>query len=304
MKAMILAAGLGTRLRPYSDYRPKPLFPVLGRPMVLHLIDQLQNHGVREIVVNSHFLHEKFSEILGGQKGVLLQVEADILGTGGGLRQARAFFGHDPFLAVNGDILHSLDLADIHRCHLASGAPVSLVVHDRPRYNNLRISATGQVTGLRVFEQDIAADSGDRLLAFVGVHVIDPAVLAEVPASGFYDIIDLYQLMIGAGVEINAIEVSGHFWTDIGTPHDYLDVHKRLLTDSSLVDLLGFKSPPFESVAVAGDAVLGRDVNFVDWAFVGGGARIGAQVKIIRSVVWDGAVVPAGAIIEDEIVVG
>ena len=117
------------------------------------------------------------------------------------------------------------------------------------------------------------------------------------------DIIDLYQQMIASGSEINAIEVSGHFWTDIGTPHDYLDLHKVLLTDPSLANLIAFNGSSTKPVAVANDVVLGRDVEFKDWAFVGARARIGDGARIIRSVVWDGAVVMEGAMIEDEIVV-
>jgi mannose-1-phosphate guanylyltransferase len=303
MKAMILAAGLGTRLRPYSEYRPKPLFPVLGKPLLLHLLAQLRRHGFQEIVVNSHFLNEQFRKILGGERDVSLQVEEDILGTGGGLRQARSLLGRTPFLLVNGDILHSLDLAAIYNQHLASAAPVSMVVHNRPRFNNLRVTANGQVTGLRVCEQDITPGSGDRLLAFAGIHVIDPNVLADIPVSGFYDIIDLYQKMIGAGAMINAIEVAGHFWTDIGTPRDYLDLHKVLLTDPALAAAVGLGSP-LKPVEVAAGALLGRNVEFNDWAFVGDGTRIGDGAKISRSVIWDGAVVRECAVIGDEIVVG
>ncbi|MEN8134978.1 MAG: NDP-sugar synthase [Thermodesulfobacteriota bacterium] len=303
MKAMILAAGLGTRLRPYSTYRPKPLFPVLGKPLLLHLLAQLRRQGFQEFVVNSHFLNEQFCEILGGEKDVSLQLEEDILGTGGGLRQARSLLGQEPFLLVNGDILHSLDLAAIYNHHLASAAPVSMVVHDRPRFNNLRVTANGQVTGLRVCEQDITPASGDRLLAFAGIHVIDPTILANIPGSGFYDIIDLYQKMIKTGVMINAIEVADHFWTDIGTPQDYLDLHKALLTDPLLAAAVGLDSV-VTPVAVAAGVVLGRDVKFNDWAFVGTGARIGDGARISHSVIWAGAVVREGALIEDEIVVG
>ena len=303
MKAMILAAGLGTRLRPYSKYRPKPLFPILGKPLVSHLLAQLRRQGFQSIVVNSHFLNEQFRDLLEGEEGVYLQVEEDILGTGGGLRKARALLGREPFLVVNGDILHSFDLADIHGRHLGSAAPVSMVVHDRPRFNNLRVSANGRVTALRVGEQDITPESGDRLLAFAGIHVIEPTVLADIPVAGFSDIIDLYQKMIASGTVINAIEVSGHFWTDIGTPQDYLDLHKVLLTDPSMATVIDLHSSSIKPVVVAGDVVLGRNVAFKDWAFVGAGARIGDDARIIRSVIWDGAIVRDGAVIEDEIVV-
>jgi mannose-1-phosphate guanylyltransferase len=226
MDAMILAAGLGTRLRPYSDRCPKPLFPVLGKPLILHLVGQLRRSGCKSITINSHYLVELFSANLTAEEDVILQVEEDILGTGGGLRKGLPNFGRGPLLVVNGDIVHSLDLAEIFTQHLASSSPVSMVVHDRPRYNNLQISPDGLVAGLRVQEEQIDRDSGERLLAFAGIHVIDPDILKGIPAEGFYDIIDLYKNLITAGVEINAIEVSGHFWADIGTPEDYLQLRR------------------------------------------------------------------------------
>ncbi|MFO7607490.1 MAG: NDP-sugar synthase [Desulfurivibrionaceae bacterium] len=304
MKAMILAAGLGTRLRPYSEFRPKPLFPVLGRSLIFHLLDQLRSNGFREFVVNANYLSEQFVEALGSEGNVHLQIEEEILGTGGGLRKARPFLGKAPFLAVNGDIFHSLDLAAIYRRHLASGAPVSLVVHDQPRFNNLRVSADGRVTALRVGEGDMEPGGDDRLLAFTGVQVIDPEVLGDIPASGFFDIIDLYIRLAAAGVEVNAIEVSGHFWNDIGTPRDYLALHARLLTDPGLAAKSGLAFDLRRPVHCSRDAVLGRGGQFRDWAFVGAGARIGDKARITRSVVWDGALVPEGAVVEDEIVVG
>jgi mannose-1-phosphate guanylyltransferase len=304
MKAMILAAGLGTRLRPFSEFRPKPLFPILGKFLVLHLLDQLRRNGFSEFVVNSHYLSEQFVKVLGAERDVHLQLEEEVLGTGGGLRMARPILGEEPFLAVNGDIIHSLDLAAIYRRHLASGAAISLVVHDRPRFNNLRVSGHGRITALRVADRDLDPNGGERLLAFTGIQVIDPKVVEEIPVGEFCDIIDLYRQFASGGRLINAIEVTGHFWTDIGTPGDYLALHGRLLTDSVLADKIGLEDcAVYRPVHCDVGAVLGREVQFRDWAFVGANARIGDRARIIRSVVWEGAQVPAGAILEDEIYV-
>lgn len=302
MNAMILAAGLGTRLRPYSEYRPKPLFPILGEPLILHLIGQLREQGFGAIAINTHFLSEQFGEILDGVDDITLHFEENILGTGGSLRRAGSLMGPEPFLVVNGDILHSLDLAGIYRQHLASGAMISMVVHDQARFNNIRVSANGSVTALRVCKDDMTPGSEDRFLAFAGIHVVDPVVIKDVPDAGFYDIIDIYRKFIGTGGRINSLEFNGHFWTDIGTARDYLDLHKLLLTSPGLANELGFDGPSLKPVTVASDALLGADVCLEEWAFVGARARIGKGVRIARSVVWDGAVVADGAVIEDEIV--
>jgi mannose-1-phosphate guanylyltransferase len=304
MDAMILAAGLGTRLRPYTDHCPKPLFPVLGKPLVSHLIGQLRSSGCQSITINSHYLVEQFSELLAREADVSLQIEEEILGTGGGLRKALPCFGRQPLLVINGDIVHSLDLAEIYDLHLASGAPVSMVVHDRSRFNNLQISPEGLVSGLRVTEEQLSPDSGDRLLAFAGIHVIEPLLLKDIPAQGFYDIIDLYKKLVADGVAINAIEVSDHFWADIGTPADYLDLHDKLLNDSDLA-VVTSTGPRDDSAVHLGDGVkLGDNVVFRDWAWVGDGVRIGDGTRVARSVIWNGAEVGEGMVIEDAIVTG
>lgn len=302
MHAMILAAGLGTRLRPYSDRCPKPLFPVLGKPLIIHLLEQLRISGCKSITINSHYLVEQFSELLAAENDVKLQVEEDILGTGGGLRKALSYFGREPLLVINGDIVHSLDLTEIYNLHLVSSSPVSMVVHDRSRFNNLLISPAGLVAGLRVGKGQVSQDSGDRLLAFAGIHVIDPQVLQDIPAEGFYDIIDLYKNMVAAGAEINAIEVSDHFWADIGTPEDYLDLHGRLLNEPDLAAKCGVGSGNDPAIHLGDGIILGNDVDFDDWAWVGNGVRIGDGARIARSVLWDGAAVSDRMVIEDEIV--
>jgi mannose-1-phosphate guanylyltransferase len=205
---------------------------------------------------------------------------------------------------INGDIVHSLDLSEMYDIHLASGAPVSMVVHDRPRFNNLQVSPGGLVTGLRVTEEQVSPDSDGRLLAFAGIHVIDPLILKDIPAQGFYDIIDLYKKLVADGVAINAIEVSDHFWADIGTPVDYLELHDRLLNDPDLA--VATSTGPREDSAVhLGDGVrLGDNVVFRDWAWVGDRVRIGDGARVARSVIWDGVEVGEGMVIEDAIVTG
>ncbi len=303
MEAMILAAGLGTRLRPFSERRPKPLFPVVGKPLVLHILKQLRSHGFSSVIINSHYLSEQFSSLLAGEKGVHLQVERDILGTGGGMRLAASRMGKRPILVVNGDIFHSIDLADVYQKHIDSGAPVSLVVHNSPRFNNLGISPTGRITGLRVDERHILPEKGDRLLGFSGIHVINPDILKGMPTDCFYDIIDLYGELLAGNTFINGIEVSGHFWSDTGTPEDYLDLHRALLTEKSLPLPAGFLRPG-EAIYLSADVEVGPGVEFHGWASVGSGVRIGRGAKISRSVVWGGAVINGDEILEDEIITG
>jgi len=303
MKAMILAAGFGTRLRPYSEIRPKPLFPILDRPLILHLLEQLRGQGFGPCLVNAHYLREQLAALLGPRPGVELQIEDEVLGTGGGLRLAMDRLAPGPVLVLNGDTLISCRLDELRSRHLASGARISLVVHDHPRFNNLRVGPDGVVTGFRVGSDHFDPERGERLLAFTGVQFLDPASLAGMSPGKFQDLIEYYAGLIECGERIKVIEVRGHFWADIGTLADYLALHRDLLTG---------KVHPWPDFlpGLTGPVRLGEGVEvepgaeFEGWAMIGAGARIGAGTKVRRAVVWPGARIAPGTLVEDRIVVG
>ncbi|MGV1099339.1 nucleotidyltransferase family protein [Thiovibrio sp. JS02] len=297
MNAMVLAAGLGTRLRPYTIKRPKPLFPLLDTPLLGHTLAQLKSCGAERIVVNAHHLREQIADFCVGRAEVFVQLETLELGTGGGLRLAQPHFGDTPFLAVNGDIVHDLDLGGIHRAHLASDAQVSMVLHDCPRFNNVLVDGRDRILG---FARQADAQKGERLLAFTGIQVIDPAVLALIPQGVFFNIIDCYQALLAAGGRIQAQVVRGHYWTDMGTPQDYLELHAGLLSGRRLLPHLAWNGAgPF---FLSPRAQVGEGVAFNDWVAVGSRARVGANASLSRVVVWDGAEVPAGGVFRDTII--
>ncbi|MBU0486044.1 MAG: nucleotidyltransferase family protein [Proteobacteria bacterium] len=299
MQAMILAAGLGTRLRPFSLRRPKPLFPVLDKPLLQISIERLRRLGAGKITVNAHHLAEQFADFLSSEQDVFLQKEETVLGTGGGLRMAFPGFGRDPVLVVNGDIHHNIDLVSIYEKHCVSGAQVSLVLHDFPRFNNVAVDAENKVLAFGPEE----GDENVRILAFTGIHVINPQILKKIPANTFYDIIELYRLLIAEGEVIKVIVVKDHFWTDMGTPRDYLKLHEVLLRQGVAGQNDDFARKggfPF----YLGDGVrIGHDVQMMDWVCVGSRAMIGDGASLTRVVVWDKAQVPAGAVFQDEIVI-
>jgi len=295
MKAMVLAAGLGTRLLPFTLKRPKPLFPVVGQPLLLRIIEQLRQAGSNSILVNAHHLKEQIVAAMAGRPDVVVQEEIEELGTGGGLRLARDRFGDQPVLVVNGDICHDIDLAEVYQRHCESGAEVTMVLHDCPRFNNVQVGGGARVVGFG--KEPIAKVSS--LLAFTGIQVINPAVLELMPAGCFFNIIDCYQQLLAQGGTINGAVVREHFWTDMGTPTDYLALHDTLLTAKSKLR----SGPAWGSPFFMGDDVrCGPDVKFHDWVAIGNNARIGEGCVLRRVVVWDGAVVAPGAKLTDTIV--
>jgi len=297
-KAMILAAGLGTRLRPYTLVRPKPLFPVLDTPLALAILRQVQAAGFGPVVVNAYHLAAQIVAAFQGEPGVVLQVESKEMGTGGGLRLALPNFDDTPLLIVNGDVVHDLDLAWIYEQHRRAGNQVTMVMHDYPRFNTVRVAADGRILGFTTVGARVAP--GEQLLAFTGIHVVNPAVLAAIPEGGFYNIIDRYRDLIATGGRIGALTVQGHFWTDMGTPADYLDLHGQLLTGGGAPSLPDFA--PVSGLLYQGQGVrLGSNVRFDDWVAIGSHAVIGDNVQLSRVVVWDGVTVPAGTVATDTI---
>jgi len=296
MQAMLLAAGLGTRLRPYSDIRPKPLFPVLNRPLLLLLIDMLRAAGCGTIVVNGHHLRSQVEQAISGLPEVLFQAEPEILGTGGSLRQALPCFSPGPLLVMNGDICHDVDIAALHRHHRRSGNAVTMALHDFPRFNTVAVQ--GPV--IASFDPD-PSETGTGRLAFTGIQVVEPEIIRRIPLGRFFHIIDLYRELIREGGRIGYLRVDGGFWRDIGTPADYLQVHADLLTGSRprFLPLAGPASPWL----VDPEAEVGENVRLEGWGCVGR-AQIGAGSVLRNCVVWDGAVIPAGSRLRGRIVPG
>lgn len=289
---MILAAGFGTRLLPHTLIRPKPLFPVLNQPLLLVTIKRLQNLGFDHIVVNCHHLRQQIVDILAALPGVVAQEEEIILGTGGGLRRACCLLRDEPLLVSNGDIYHNIDFLELYRHHTESSRPVTLAMHYFPRFNSV---AVGDGKILR-FATSVQADG----LAFTGLHVIEPSILHEIGGDGYSCIIDHYRSLRAQGVDIGCLRTDGCYWTDMGTPADYLALHQGLLTGTiPCWQEFGQVDRPY---CIAGSAELSAQVHMHDWACVGSNAHIGDGSHLERTVVWDDITVAESSCLVDQII--
>lgn len=293
MQAMILAAGFGTRLRPYSLLKPKPLFPVLNKPLLLATIDRLKNSGFSRIIVNCHHLREQVVQAVGSLSGVIVQEEEQILGTGGGLREACSNVNDDPLLVTNGDIYHTIDFAELYKYHSQSSNMVTMALHDFPRFNNVVIEGD-RVRGF------VDSNSTSSKLAFSGIQVINPSILREIEPGKQSCIIEHYRSLLTKKIPIHFLKYDNAHWTDMGTPRDYLELHHSLLTGLT---------PCWPELEYGGDTFLidseadhSTHAEMKDWACVGK-ARIEPGALLSRCVVWDGAVVKKGSVFSDAIVI-
>ncbi len=246
MKAMILAAGLGTRLLPLTEKRPKPLFPILGRPLIDILIRRLESAGCEGVIINTHHLAHLIDEFVRAQAysiPVATRYEPTILGTGGVIKNVEDFWDAKPFLVVNGDILANIDLVQVYRFHLDHKYPVTLVLHDYAEFNHVWVDSTDHISGFghtapcppaaldspRGAAGRMPDAANTRQLAFTGIHVLDPQVLSFIPNGTFCNIVDAYCEMIHHGLTIKGFIATNHYWYDIGTITGYREATRDAL---------------------------------------------------------------------------
>ncbi len=245
MKAMILAAGLGTRLRPLTHRRPKVLAPVWGLPMLEYWIFRLAHEGVESVVVNAYHLSEQVADAVRGCKWpipVEVSLERTLLGTGGGIRYALDLLGSEPFLVINGDIVCALDLASFYRNHIDSGVCVSLALHDHEAFNNVAVSPSGAVLGFGKEAREMAcASPAVELLAFTGIHCMDPEAVEDLPHGHTADILDVYRRWIARGRGPRAVRSWGLEWREMGSIESYVALHAELVQRDR--DVVAVRSP-------------------------------------------------------------
>jgi NDP-sugar pyrophosphorylase family protein len=238
MKAMILAAGLGSRLKPITDTIPKALISIAGKPILFYLIDKLKSAGVNGIIINVHHHAPKVIRYIEDNNNFDIRIEIsrekDLLDTGGGLKKAAWFFDDDqPFILHNVDVLSSIDLIQMIDFHKKNDALVTLAVKKRKTSRYLLFGQNNQLTGWRstdLEKTEIAKviDKPAESLSFLGIHVISPAIFKMLPGGEVFPIINAYLELAKKEKRILAYRSKTDFWLDLGkkenlqTGNDYL----------------------------------------------------------------------------------
>lgn len=247
MKAMILAAGLGTRLRPLTDDRPKALVEVAGRTLLEITLRRLQQFRIREVIVNVHHFADMVVSYL--QKhdnfGIRIEISREevLLDTGGGLKRAAWFFlegsrvPDEPFILHNVDVLSTIDLDQMVQVHRQNQALATLAVQQRETSRYLLFDEQNQLCGRRAGRDQspeiVRLSPHARALAFSGVHVISPRLLASMTEDGVFSIINSYLRLAGEGETILGFRADEYYWRDLGKPENVTqaarDVEQQIL---------------------------------------------------------------------------
>ncbi|MGA3211058.1 MAG: nucleotidyltransferase family protein [Terriglobales bacterium] len=239
MKAMILAAGLGTRLLPLTEDRPKALVQLGGRTLLEIALLRLRELGIREVIVNVHHFAAMVIEYLRSNEGFGMRIEVSreetLLDTGGALKQAGWFFladpaSDEPFLLHNVDVIHAIDLARMVHCHEQRGALATLAVQQRASSRYLLFNEEGELCGRRLGRDGSAQMARvcerPQARAFSGVHVISPRLLAMMTETGAFSIVDLYLRLAAQAQKIVAFRTDGSYWRDVGTPQNLAEAEE------------------------------------------------------------------------------
>lgn len=233
MKAMILAAGMGTRLRPLTAERPKALVEINGRTLLEITLARLKTFGIREVIVNAHHFAEMLVEYLKVHRNFGMEIEISredvLLDTGGGLRKAAWFFLQDrhsmeePFVLHNVDVISTIDLGLMVRAHQKSAAVATLAVMKRESSRQLLFDEAGRLCGRQVQgqEPDIVRQGAElQPLAFSGIHIISPRFLQMMQREGVFSIIDSYLQVAKSGESVGAFRADEYYWRDLGRKED------------------------------------------------------------------------------------
>lgn len=281
-RALVLAAGFGTRLQPLTRQIPKPLLPIWNRPLLLRTLDTLRQWGGRDVVINLHhrpgdILHALIAQPLPGMR-IALSFEPDILGTGGAVRKAAWFFGREPFWMINGDVVFELSPAALVRAYQPKKTIASAWVTKKTGPRSIDV-AEGRVLSFRS-----ATPGGPGSATFCGVHLVNPRVLDYLP-EGFSSIITAYERAMKDGWSVAAVEVRKSYWADIGTPSSYLRAHQDL---SPARPVRGQEGMGSGMVCKAPTAVIGKGVS-LDHVVLLAGAAVEAGACLRDCIVAPGA---------------
>jgi mannose-1-phosphate guanylyltransferase len=302
MKALLIAGGFGTRLRPLTYTRPKHLLPIVNRAHIHHVFDLLQRHGIDEAVLLTSYLAEAFEGAVqeAAARGMRVEVthEAEPLGTAGAMKNAEELVGDETFFAFNGDILSDLDLTavlEFHRSRDAEGTIVLTPVEDPSAFGVVPTDPDGRV---QRFIEKPPRDEAPTNLINAGVYILEPSVLERIPTGVEWSAERaLFPGLVEDGARLFATPTDA-YWMDVGTPEKYLSANLDALSGRFGTEAVAEPGP--DAVAIAPDAEVAPGAR-VSSACLASNVVVAEGATVERSVLLPGVVVSRGAVVRDSI---
>lgn len=323
MKAMVLAAGVGSRLDPLTARVPKPLVPIANVPVMEHIVGLLSRHGYTDIVANLHYLPDMLREHFGdGSKfGVNLtfRYEEELTGDAGGVRACRDFFD-DTFIVLMGDLLTDADLTSIVAAHKRKGALATIGVKQVEEVEHFGVvvrDENGFITG---FQEKPKRSEALSNMVSAGIYVLEPEVFDHMPVSGVYGFgRQLFPLLVEGGQRVLGEEIKS-YWSDVGTIEQYRQSNFDVLKGLTDIPIPGTKSQDANKTLwlcdgasvspkakVTGNLLIGKnskvdEATFAGCVIVGDNCQIHEGAYLENAIVWSGSVIESGAVIKNSII--
>jgi NDP-sugar pyrophosphorylase family protein len=303
--AFVLGAGLGTRLRPLTDSRPKPLVPVFNKPLITFAFDHLIASGVEKFVVNTHHRPEAYGQLLGESEGrcdyrgreVFFRHEPVLLETGGGIKNAADLLGDEPFLVYNGDVLADFPLEPLLRTHAGSGNIATLALRSSGAERRIQFDeASGLITDMR----GLIGGRPEPAFLFTGVSIVSPEIFDHIGDGQIVSIIPVLVDLMRRGARVGGVVIDDGVWFDIGNIEAYLEVHQILAADAHRFSYL----PENWMQPMANGARLAYSARLIGGCAVGEGAKVGEGAVLENVVVWPGEIVPPASRLRRAVVAG
>jgi mannose-1-phosphate guanylyltransferase/mannose-1-phosphate guanylyltransferase/phosphomannomutase len=308
MKAMLLAAGLGTRLRPLTYELPKPMVPVLGRPVMEHILRLLARHGFDDVVANLHYfpdlIRDRFGD--GSEYGLRLvySYEPELMGTAGGVRNVRDHFGGETFLIISGDALTDIDLTALWRAHKEKGGIATLAlkrVDDPSQLGVVIVDEHGRIQGFQEKPDPAEALSN---LGNCGIYVFEPEIFDFFPEPEFVDwAMDVFPKLLEQDVGFYGHEFP-EYWNDVGSLEEYRQGNFDALEGRVHVDMAGLGNGEVPGDAeIEGPVFIGQGceiapgVRLTGPVVIGEGSRIGENSALRDTIVWPRTEVEPGTVL-------
>jgi mannose-1-phosphate guanylyltransferase/mannose-1-phosphate guanylyltransferase/phosphomannomutase len=302
MKAMVLAAGLGTRLRPLTFEIPKPMVPVLDRPVMAHIVDLCRRQGFDELIANLHYFPDTIRGYFGD--GIEYRYEEELLGTAGGVRNVRDFFGEDPVLVISGDALSDIDLNKLVERHESAGGIGTLTVKkvdDTREYGVVLHDGDGRISG---FQEKPHPDEALSDLGNCGIYCFSPEIFDYFPDTDFVDWAgDVFPTLLESDVPFYIHEID-EYWNDVGSLDELRAGTFDALSGELKIDVPTSAPLPDDcevqgQVWVGQNCTIGSGVRLMGSVVIGDGSRIGDRAALRDSIVFPGTTVG-----DEQIVIG
>ena len=304
MRGMILAGGLSTRLYPLTLKLPKPLVPVLDRPVVAHVLDYLERFGVDDVAINIHYFSDAVRQFVGDGSAWHAKVtylhETELMGSAGAVKQLAARFT-ETFVVIGCDDVTTIDLHAAIAFHRSRKATATIVLARADDVRQYGVVVTDEDGRIRSFQEKPSPGTELSKLVNTGVYVFEPSVLEHIPANTFYDFgKQVFPHLLRSEERFFGM-VQDAYWCDIGTPAEYRRVHRDALEGRvALTPSAG--AVVQDGVLIAQKAFVDSSAVVVEPSCIGTGASVGARATVERSILWSGAKVGSAARVSDAVI--